>query len=222
MVETKGVRPAIALLLALCLPLAPLLAMAGANAAVAYAILTVRRPERLMAVLAAAAVVSSAWFNPLARGGGAALRENELAAAILAIDAEYAGESVFITYGSPRLPNLVWALGVHGLNGTHTAPQLAMWRELDPPGRFEDVYNRYAHVRFSSGPGDVALFQAVRHDSVRVALDPLAPVLRRKLGATHVLLRAKPEDRGAFERSTGLEPVFVQQRNAIYALPSLE
>ncbi|MBW2287908.1 MAG: hypothetical protein JRG90_08790 [Deltaproteobacteria bacterium] len=204
------------------LPLAPLLAMAGANAAVAYAILTVRRPERFMAVFAAAAVVGSVWFNPLARGGAAALRENELAAAILAIDAEHAGESVFITYGSPKLPNLVWALGVHGLNGTHTTPQLALWRELDPLGRFEDVYNRYAHVQFSAGPGDVARFQAIRHDSIRVVLNPLAPVLRRELGATHLLLRAKDEDRGAFERRTGLAPVFVEQRNAIYALPRIE
>jgi hypothetical protein len=108
------------------------------------------------------------------------------------------------------------------LNGTHTAPQLALWRDLDPLGRFEKVYNRYAHVRFSVGPGDVPRFHAIRHDSIRVVLNPLAPVLRRELGATHVLLRAKPEDRLAFERTTGLEPVFMQQRNAIYALPPLD
>jgi hypothetical protein len=216
---------AVALQLARAIPglsLAPLLAMAIANVAVAYAALTLRRPEQLMAVLAAAAVLSSAWFNPLARGGGAALRENELAAAILAIDAEHAGESVFVTYGSAKLPNLVWALGVNGLNGTHTAPQLELWRKLDPLGRFEYVYNRYAHVQFGLGRGDVARFQALRHDSLRVVLNPLAPVLRRELGATHLLLRAKPEDRGAFERRSGLEPVFVQQRNAIYALPPLD
>lgn len=203
------------------LSLAPLLGMAAANAAIAYAILTVRRPARLMAVLAAAAVLSTAWFNPLARGGGAALRESELAAAILAIDAEHAGESVFVTYGSPRLPNLVWALGVRGLNGTHTLPQLDLWRALDPIGRFEEVYNRYAHVQFSAAPGEVARFQVVRRDAIRVQLNPLARVLRSELGATHVLLRATEEDRSAFESTTGLAPVFVQGRNAIYALPRL-
>ena len=204
------------------LPLAPLLALAIANGAVAYAILTARRPEALMVALAAAAVLSSAWFNPLARDGGTALRESELAAAIRAIDAEHAGESVFVTYGSPKLANLVWALGVRGLNGTHTLPQLALWRELDPTGRLEDVYNRYAHVQFKLAPGDDARFQVLRHDSIRVLLNPLAPVLRRELGATHLLLRAKPGDREAFERRTGLEPVFAQQRNSIYALPPLE
>jgi hypothetical protein len=204
------------------LPLAPLLAMAIANAAVAYAILTVRRPARLMAGLAVAAVLSTAWFNPLARGGGTALRESELAAAILAIDAEHAGESVFVSYGSPKLPNLVWALGVRGLNGTHTLPQLALWRDLDPLGRFENVYNRYAHVQFVAAPSDVARFQIIRHDAIRVRLNPLASVLRSELGATHVLLRATEEDRGAFEAKTGLVPVFVQQRNAIYALPLLD
>jgi hypothetical protein len=55
-----------------------------------------------------------------------------------------------------------------------------------------------------------------------VRLNPLAPVLRRELGATHVLLRASEKDRAAFEAKTGLVPVFVQQRNSIYALPLLD
>jgi hypothetical protein len=204
------------------LPLAPLIALACVNAAIAYAILALRRPDRLMVALAAAAIVGTAWFNPLARGGGDALRDSRLAAAILEIDAELAGESVFVTYGSAKLPNLVWALGVHGLNGTLTAPQLDTWRKLDPLRRSEDVYNRYAHVEFALGRNDVARFRLVRHDSMRVTLNPLAPALRRDLGATHVLLRAKPEDRERFERATGLVPRFVAQRNAIYALPPLQ
>jgi hypothetical protein len=190
-----------------------------ANAVAAFAVLTVRRPAALMAGLASAAVLTTAWFNPLARGGSDYLRENELSSAILEIDASLAGESVWVTYGSPKLPNLIWALGVRSLNGTHAVPQLELWRALDPAGRHDHVYNRYAHVEFAAAPIDRARIQLRRLDSVRVTLSPLAPVLRDELGATHVLLRARPPEREAFELWTGLEAVFATPRNSIYALP---
>jgi hypothetical protein len=200
-------------------PFAPLCVSAAANAIAAYAVLTVRRPAVLMAGLASAAVLATAWFNPLARGGSDYLRENELSSTILEIDASLAGESVWVTYGSPKLPNLIWALGVRSLNGTHAAPQFDLWRTLDPAGRHDHVYNRYAHVEFTAAPIDHARIQLLRLDTVRVTLSPLAPVLRNELGATHLLLRAQPSERAAFERWTGLEPVFAAQRNSIYALP---
>jgi hypothetical protein len=74
-------------------------------------------------------------------------------------------------------------------------------------------------VEFSAAPIDHARIQLLRLDTVRVTLSPLAPVLRNELGATHLLLRARPPERAAFERWTGLEPVFATQRNSIYALP---
>jgi hypothetical protein len=215
---------AVAIQLARSLPdlrLAPLLAMACANAVAAYAILALRSPARVMTALALAAVVATAWFNPLARGGADALRESELSAAILRIDAEHGGKSVFVTYGSSKLANLVPALGVHGINGTHTAPQLELWRSLDPLGRFEHSYNRYAHVEFVAGASHSARFQLLRYDLLRITLNPLAAALRRDLGVTHLLLRATPEDRLRFEAATALAPAFVQGRNAIYELPKL-
>jgi hypothetical protein len=200
-------------------PFAPLCVAAAANAVVAYAVLATRRPALLMAGLASAAVLTTAWFNPLARGGSDYLRENELSSAILEIDESLAGESVWVTYGSPKLPNLIWALGVRSLNGTHAAPQFDLWHALDPAGRYDHVYNRYAHVEFAAAPIDRARIQLRRHDTVRVTLSPLAPVLRDELGVTHLLLRARPPERAAFERWTGLEAVFATQRNSIYALP---
>jgi hypothetical protein len=199
-------------------PFAPLCVAAAVNALAAYAVLTVRRPALLMAGLAAAAVLTTAWFNPLSRGGSDYLRENELSSAILEIDASLGGESVWVTYGSPKLPNLVWAIGVRSLNGTHAVPQLELWRALDPTGRYDSITNRYAHVEFAAAPIDRARIQLRRLDTVRVTLSPLAPVLRDELGVTHVLLRARPAERAEFERWTGLEPVFSAHRNSIYAL----
>jgi hypothetical protein len=199
-------------------PFAPLCVAAAVNAIAAYAILAVRRPTALMACLAAAAVLTTGWFNPIARGGSDYLRENELSSAILDIDASLAGDSVWLTYGSPKLPNLIWAIGVRSLNGTHAVPQFELWRALDPARRYEHVYNRYAHVEFAAAPTDRARIQLRRHDIVRVTLSPLAPVVRGELGVTHLLLHARPSERAAFERWTGLESLFATQRNAIYAL----
>jgi hypothetical protein len=168
------------------LPAAGLAAAVAANGALAFAALRGRRPRAVLAAAVALSAASSLWFNPLVRGGAAFLREHELSRAVLALDAATEGGSTWLVLGEPAPANLVRALGVRALNGTHPTPQLALWRRVDPRGRSRPVYDRYAHVTVVATAG-APRFRLRTLDGFRLELDPCGPAFAA-LGATHVLL----------------------------------
>ena len=63
----------------------------------------------------------------MVRGGSEYLVENPLSQKILEIDRQHDGESVWIVFGSPYLPNLFRVLGVRAVNGLHPVPQFELW-----------------------------------------------------------------------------------------------
>jgi hypothetical protein len=157
-----------------------------ANALLGFAILRGARPVLVAAVPAAALLVSTAWFNPLARGGSEHLLHGAVSEMITELDQRAGGRSVWISYGDQNISNLFRMLGVHALDGVHAAPQLALWKELDPEGAYRSHYNRFAHVF-------IGLAHAGRHfisttDTLMAEIDPTDPVLDR-LGVTHLLVR---------------------------------
>jgi hypothetical protein len=220
-----GIAAAWGLALAACvpalhgaLPEAPtgaLLAAAGANGALAYAVLAGRRRALPMVLLAVAAALSSLWFNPLARGGASYLAENPVAERILAIDREAGGSTTWAVFGAVDLANLFRAIGVHCLNGTLPVPQLAMWERLDPEGRYRDVYDRYGWASFVATPATTASFATLADDAFAVYVNPGSPGFLG-LGVTHVVLRGG--DPGVFARLSGFRSLGAVGPNQFYAV----
>lgn len=177
----------------------------------------VLRPRAALPLLAALSAVSSLWFNPLAVGGTAFLRDNALAREIVAIDRAAGGQSVWVPFGRDDLANLFRAIGVRSLAGAHPLPPLALWQRIDPGKRQRSVYDRYAHVAFVAAPGGAPVFQLHSQDFVSVRIDPRTPAFRA-LGATHVLMREP--DAAAFEKLTGWKPLAVVGPDHLYAVPA--
>ncbi|RIL05714.1 MAG: hypothetical protein DCC71_09455 [Proteobacteria bacterium] len=188
-----------------------LLGFAAANGALAYGLL--RAPRLALPALVAASAAISLWFNPLAQGGAAYLRDNALAREIAAIDRAAGGESVWVSFGRDDLPNLFRAIGVRALGGAHPLPQLALWQRIDPQRRQRSVYDRYAHVAFVASRGRAPRFQLHSQDYVILRIDPRSPAFRA-LGATHVLVREG--DAAGFEKLTGWTPLAVVGPNRLY------
>jgi hypothetical protein len=200
--ELPGARPAL------------LAAFVAANAALAAAFL--RLPRRVLPVLVALSAASTLWFNPLAIGGAAYLRDNPLARKILEIDRAEGGDTAWVAFGRDDLPNLFRAIDVRALNGAHPLPQLELWRRIDPDGRQRRVYNRYAHVAFVATAAGPPRFQLLSQDFVIVHIRPDSPAFRA-LGVTHVLVR--DDVAAGFETLSGFEPVAVVGPNHLYRVP---
>lgn len=151
------------------------------------AALAIKNPEVLQAgllwIVVALASLVAAWFvfvrgrapiaavsiglASLVAGGGANpvyvgtfdLGETETGRAIREVDAEAPGAWVGVG-AFPVMAVLVEA-GVVGYSGLQTEPSEEMWEAIDPPGEYEDIWNRLAQVRWQFGEGEpeVMLFQ---------------------------------------------------------------
>jgi hypothetical protein len=146
----------------------------------------------LAAVLVGSAL-ASAGFNPVVRGGSTYLLENPLSRKILEIDHRHGGESVWVAFGSPYLPNLFRVLGVRAVNGLHPVPQFELWERFDPSHRHRRIYNRYAQVVFRPAVSRPFEVRTVGRRLV-AAVDPEARALR-DLGLTHALFHGNDPDR---------------------------
>ena len=178
--------------------LSGVLVFALANAILAWIALAPRRPWFGMAAFAVASCAVSAWFNPLVRNGSEVLRDNELARAVIEVDQEHEGASVWVAFANVGLANLFRAVGVHSVNGVHPVPQLELWKAIDPGGVEVDAYNRYAHVLFGAAQSLEPSFVRGSFDAFLVLMNPASPALR-ELGVTHVVVDS-PQAREIAER----------------------
>jgi hypothetical protein len=170
--------------------LAGALGFALANALLAWIALAPRRPWLGMAAVALASCAVSAWFNPLMRNGSEMLRDNELARAVIEVDREHEGASVWVAFASMGLANLFRAVGVHSVDGVHPVPQLELWKALDPGGVEVESYNRFAHVVFRAAQSVQPAFVRTHYDVFQVLVNPASPALET-LGVTHVVVASR-------------------------------
>lgn len=194
----------------------PLRLAAFVTVNVALAVAFLWRPWRALPALVVLSAASTLWFNPLAVGGAAYLRDNALAQEILAIDAAEGGDTTWVSFGRDDLPNLFRAIGVRALNGVQPLPQLELWRRIDPDGRQQKVYNRYAHIAFVAVPNPMPRFQLHSQDYVIVNIRPDSPAFRA-LGVTHVLVR--DDVAAVFAEQTGFEEIAVVGPNHLFRVP---
>jgi len=187
------------------------------NGVVAFLVLRRWRPVAVVGAMTAGLAVCTLWFNPLVVGGTDYLTDNPLSTAIREIDEKHGGESVWVTYGSPRIANLFRILGVRALDGTHVSPHFDLWETLDPSGAMRPFYNRYAEVQFRFPTSEGPPLSVLPPWGLFVDVDPGGAELEA-IGVTHVLVRSKgsPNDFLFWGR---FEPVGQAAGYRIFELP---
>lgn len=87
---------------------------------------------------------SGGLVNPI-RTGAKPIVQSEVFDNAKRIDKEDTG--IWITEGYPYpINNYIAMAGVKTINVTNTYPSLKTWYKIDPDKKYEDIYNRYAHI----------------------------------------------------------------------------
>jgi len=168
-------------------PLPPFgLWMASLMGIISYFLLAGR--SRMFALcIAALQLATTLTFNPLSTNLDH-LYNSELAKEITRINRHSSDRPFWIIYGGTYPGALIEILGGRAMTGIQWPPQLGIWRALDPEGKNEFFYNRYAEVRFDYTNDDHQVsFSNPNEGSLMVTVSPTNPTLKA-LGARYVLL----------------------------------
>jgi hypothetical protein len=124
-------------------------------------------------------ILNNGTINPVATGLGS-LIEATPADAIRQIVQSDPGAK-WVGYSSAWLPQFLKAQGADVISGLAIVPDLPFCRALDPSGRFEPIYNRYALAIFlmpdHATPPEFALGSPAGYS---VLVSPLHPVLQQR------------------------------------------
>ena len=140
-------------------------------AVVFYLLYRARKSKYTMAVLGVCAVVlaSSIWINPVAKGVPEITKSETMQQIrdLVKEDPQAIWLVADMAYPATNIPAMA---GADCLNTTQTYPQKTRWEMLDPEGEYEDIYNRYCHIRASLG--SKTMLELVSTDYVEVTLSP--------------------------------------------------
>jgi hypothetical protein len=125
-------------------------------------------------------VFSNAGINPVMRGLSP-LMDSVAFKTIARIRASDPGGK-WIAYDTRHFAQLIKATGATVFNGTKILPDLELMRKLDPQGKNNVVYNRYANIGcdLSERKYDVGFAGTIYPDFYVVALSPENPILRER------------------------------------------
>ena len=130
-----------------------------------------RKSKYTMAVLGVCTVVlaSSIWINPVAKGVPEITKSETMQQIrdLVKEDPQAIWLVVDMAYPATNIPAMA---GADCLNTTQTYPQKTRWEMLDQEGEYEDIYNRYCHIRASLG--SKTMLELVSTDYVEVTLSP--------------------------------------------------
>lgn len=140
-------------------------------AVVFYLLYRARKSKYTMAVLGVCTVVlaSSIWINPVAKGVPEITKSETMQQIrdLVKEDPQAIWLVVDMAYPATNIPAMA---GADCLNTTQTYPQKTRWEILDKEGEYEDIYNRYCHIRASLG--SKTMLELVSTDYVEVTLSP--------------------------------------------------
>jgi hypothetical protein len=152
----------------------------------AYLLLAGKR--RQFAVMILALQFATTWLiNPLATNLDH-YYNSELSKEIAHMNKQSNERPLWITYGGTHTSQLIAALGGRAMTGVQWPPQLALWHNLDPDGRNEPTYNRYAEISFDYTNDDhFVSFNNPQEGTLIVTVSPTNPALKAA-GARYVLV----------------------------------
>ncbi len=105
------------------------------------------------------AIANGAYVRPIVKGMDA-IYSKPMAQEIEKV-ASKDKRAKWIAYGGLVIPALTVACGAPTINSVNTYPNMDLWRKLDEAGKYDYVYNRYAHVvvTFTEGETSMELIQ---------------------------------------------------------------
>jgi hypothetical protein len=138
-------------------------------------------------------VAANVFINPLSRGLSPFF-ENKIYKTISQIK-DKDPNAGWMAFGSLVAPDFLKAAGVNCFNGVQFAPPLEKLRILDPNLKYNDIYNRYAHIlAFPLIDGkDSVSFDLVQPDLYTIKMDPSSPRLKR-MGIKYLFFTYKPPE----------------------------
>lgn len=130
-------------------------------------------------------------INPLSAGLSPYL-DNKIFKTIKSIEAQDPGAG-WVVFGAANTPNFLKAAGVNCFNGVQFAPPLDDLHVLDPEMKYDSIYNRFAHIGFTSliQPNDSIEFALKQTDKYMIRMDPCSPRLTT-LGIRYVMFTSEP------------------------------
>ena len=132
-------------------------------------------------------IITGFFVNPIARTLNP-IYGKEISKNIININENNPGKWVSIDnmFGATFL----FANGVETFNGVHYYPDLKMWEMLDKENKYEDIYNRYAHVRVGF-TNEETNFELLHADAIKVNIniDEL-----KKTGIKYILSNSKLDE----------------------------
>jgi hypothetical protein len=143
---------------------------------------------RHFALIILALQLATTWLiNPLSTNLDH-IYSSELAKEITRINRHSSERPFWIAYGGIHAGQLIAILGGRAMTGVQWPPQLGIWRALDPEGKNEATYNRYAEISFDYTNDDQQVsFANPQEGTLIVTVSPTNPTLKA-LGARYVLL----------------------------------
>lgn len=128
-------------------------------------------------ILALSLQLSNLTIHPIAQGL-APLREKEVSRYVNRLSSENP-ESRWLVYGGWLYPNFLTAAGADVFGGTMYTPNLDFLKKLDPVSKDVSIYNRFAHVSFTSIDSfDEIRFTLFQTDSYTIFVNPCNEKLR--------------------------------------------
>lgn len=91
-------------------------------------------------------------INPI-RSGIGVIYKNELITEIQSINNKESGKWIAEGFDFP-VPNYILMAGVATINSTNTYPDLDRWYSIDVEKKYENIYNRYAHIKIILAKSD--------------------------------------------------------------------
>ena len=130
-------------------------------------------------------------INPLAQGL-APYYDNKLYKSVSAINAKEPGTG-WIVFGRYTTPNFLKAAGINCFNGVQFAPPLEKLKVFDTEGQNLNIYNRYAHIAFTSfiDSKETVQFELRQKDLYYIRMDPCSPRLVQ-LGLKYIMFTYPP------------------------------
>ena len=138
-------------------------------------------------------VASNVFINPLSKGLSPFL-DNRVYYTVSRIN-DKDPNAGWMVFGNMLAADLVKATGANCFNGVQFAPPLEKLHILDPSGKGNDIYNRYAHITVDplTEGEDSVNFSLLAPDQYELKIDPCSPRLKQ-IGIKYFMFSYKPPE----------------------------
>lgn len=131
--------------------------------------LVMQRRYLSLAILVIFGIFSTILVNPLYQGLDTMIG-TPLAKEIQKISSE--DDSPWIIYGQFIFAHYSLANGAHVINGMHNYPQFEIWNVIDPERKYQNIYNRFAHVIVSEKTANEEPLSLIQNDAIELNINP--------------------------------------------------